>query len=155
MLQRYKRIQCQGNMQLRNVRFIVRKSPVIQIVSISKVSKSVVAGHPVIHPKKGNASSCHCVRLYFCKPILQICYKDTSASIRKRATHRRVQSTESPIYFVYAGTKPRFLTKKGHQKSGIPCSGRVIACVCIFVNPSCKCFTKIRRVVFRGCSYLL
>ena len=36
----------QGNMQLRNVRFIVRKSPVVQIVSISKVSKSVVACHP-------------------------------------------------------------------------------------------------------------
>ncbi len=37
----------QGNMQLRNVRFTIRKSPVIQIVSISKVSKSVVACHPV------------------------------------------------------------------------------------------------------------
>ncbi len=36
----------QGNMQLRNVRFTVRKSPVIQIVYISKVSKSVVACHP-------------------------------------------------------------------------------------------------------------
>ncbi len=36
----------QGNMQLRNVRFVVRKSPVIQIVSIWKVSKSVVACHP-------------------------------------------------------------------------------------------------------------
>ncbi len=36
----------QGNMQLRNVRFTVRKSPVIQFVYISKVSKSVVACHP-------------------------------------------------------------------------------------------------------------
>jgi hypothetical protein len=31
--------------------------------------------------------------------------------------------------FVHAGTKPRFLTKNGHQKSGIPCS-------------ACKPFTK-------------
>jgi hypothetical protein len=38
--------ELQGNMQLRNVRFIVRKSPVIQIVFISKVSKFVVACHP-------------------------------------------------------------------------------------------------------------
>ncbi len=33
-------------MQLRKVRLTVRKSPVIKIVSISKVSKSVVACHP-------------------------------------------------------------------------------------------------------------
>ncbi len=26
----------------------------------------------------------------FCKPILQICYKDTNASFRQKATHRRV-----------------------------------------------------------------
>ena len=26
------------------------------------------------------------------------------------------------FYFVHAGTKPRFLTQNGHQKSGIPCS---------------------------------
>jgi hypothetical protein len=26
------------------------------------------------------------------------------------------------FYFVHAGTKPRFMTKKGHQKSGILCS---------------------------------
>jgi hypothetical protein len=33
-------------MQLLNVRSMVQKSPVIQIVSIYKVSKSVVACHP-------------------------------------------------------------------------------------------------------------
>ncbi len=27
------------------------------------------------------------------------------------------------FYFVHAGTKPSFMTKMGHQKSGIPCSG--------------------------------
>ncbi len=47
------------------------------------------------------------MRLYCCKPILQIFYKDTNAPIRNQATHRHV-----------------------------------IACVCIFVNPSCKYFTK-------------
>ncbi len=45
-----KLLRSQGNMQLRNVRFIVRKSPVIQIVYISKVSKSVVACHPIRSP---------------------------------------------------------------------------------------------------------
>jgi hypothetical protein len=28
-----------------------------------------------VHPEKRNASSCHRVRWYFCKPILQIFYK--------------------------------------------------------------------------------
>jgi hypothetical protein len=31
--------------------------------------------------------------------------------------------TKSPILFRSCGRETRFLTKKGHQKSGIPCSG--------------------------------
>jgi hypothetical protein len=43
------------------------------------------------HPsEKTNASSRHRVRLYYCKPILQIFYKEPNASIRKKATHRHV-----------------------------------------------------------------
>jgi hypothetical protein len=34
------------------------------------------------------------------------------------------------FYFVHAGTKPRFMTKKGHQKSGIPCSAWSAQCHC-------------------------
>ncbi len=60
-----------------------------------------------IHPEKSNASSsCHRVRLYLCKPILQKFYNHPE----KKATHRR----------------------------------HVIACVCIFVSPSCKYFTPIQ-----------
>jgi hypothetical protein len=33
------------------------------------------------------------------------------------------QSTESPILFRSCGHETPFLTKKGHKKSGIPCSG--------------------------------
>ncbi len=36
------------------------------------------------------------------------------------------------FYFVHAGTKPRFLTKKWHQKSGIPCSGSNCDVMCWF-----------------------
>ncbi len=42
---------------------------------------------------------------------------DDVANVMRRARNHR-------FYFVHAGTKPRFLTKKGHQKSGIPCSGQ-------------------------------
>jgi hypothetical protein len=35
------------------------------------------------------------------------------------------------VYFVLAGAKPRFVTKKGPQTSGIPCSGLTL---CIFVK---------------------
>jgi hypothetical protein len=95
-------------------------------------------------------SSCHCVRSYFVNPSCKYVTK-----IQTRARNPR-------FYFVHAGTKPRFLTQNGHQKSGIPsqfpCSDtnasirrkrtthrRVVACVCIFVNPSCKYVTKIQR----------
>jgi hypothetical protein len=33
-----------------------------------------------------------------------------------------IRARNPRFYFVHAGAKPRFLTKKGHQKSGIPCS---------------------------------
>jgi hypothetical protein len=110
----------------------------------------------------------------FCKPILQLFYKNTNASIRKRQrigmsscacvfvspscnrftkiqTHQSEKGNASAchsralnprFYFVHAGTKPRFLTKMRHQKSGIPCS--VSSCACVFVSPSCNCFTKIQ-----------
>jgi hypothetical protein len=50
--------------------------------------------------------------------ILQTCYK-RYASVGPRARNPR-------FYFVHTGTKPGFMTKKGHQKSGIPCSDSVL-----------------------------
>jgi hypothetical protein len=51
------------------------------------------------------------------------------------STHARddmtMQSTKFPIYFVHAGTKPLFLTKKGHPKSVIPCS---VTMRCFFLS---------------------
>jgi hypothetical protein len=49
------------------------------------------------------------------------------------------------VYFVLAGAKPRFVTKKGPQKSGIPCSEQRIAMsshACVEVNPSCNFLQK-------------
>ncbi len=55
------------------------------------------------------------------------------------------QSTESSIYFVHAKTKPHFLTKKGHQKSGIQCS------VLIIIRPR---RTNVRKLFTKGmCAY--
>jgi hypothetical protein len=34
-----------------------------------------------------------------------------------------IRARNPRFYFVHASTKPRFLTKMGHPKSGIPCSG--------------------------------
>jgi hypothetical protein len=42
------------------------------------------------------------------------------------------------------GQKTGFRARMNEINSGIPCSGHVIACVCILVNPSCKYFTKIQ-----------
>ncbi len=63
--------------------------------------------------------------------VADSCINRTSAS-----THR-IRARNPRFYFVNAGTKPRFLTKKGHQQSGIPCSashhGMLLSCV-IFVR---------------------
>ncbi len=78
-----------------------------------------------------------------CRRVLVACHPETHQSeTKQRIVMSRARNPR--FYFVHAGTKPRFLTKKGHPKSGIPCSGHVIACVCIFVNPSCKYFTSIQ-----------
>ncbi len=87
----------------------------------------------------------HRMRLYFCKPILQRFYKDTNRARNPRFLW--------PLF----GQKTGFRAHMNEIKSGIPCSGykrtnpktkatprRVIACVCIFVNPSCKDFTKMQ-----------
>jgi hypothetical protein len=36
---------------------------------------------------------------------------------------QKIVASQKNQHIVHAGTKPRFLTKNGHQKSGIPCSG--------------------------------
>jgi hypothetical protein len=79
-------------------------------------------------------SGCACILVNYLQDGFE---KNESSCPDSRARNPR-------FYFVHAGTKPRFLTKKGHPKSGIPCSGRVIACVCSFVSPSCKYVTKIQ-----------
>ncbi len=58
------------------------------------------------------------MRLYLSKIFARWVYKDTNA----RDDMTTMRCTESPIYFVHASSKPRFLTKMRHQKSGIPCS---------------------------------
>ena len=63
----------QGNMQLRNVRFIVQNSPAIQIVSISKVSKSVVACHPACDDEMcWFFCGCYDLLIQVCKMIQKI-----------------------------------------------------------------------------------
>jgi hypothetical protein len=91
--------------------------------------------------KKGNASSCHCVQLYICKPILQICYKDTNAPIRKTSnasscSRMRLYFCKPILQICYKDTKTPIRKKATHR--------RVVACVCIFVNPSCNYFTPIQ-----------
>ncbi len=62
-------------------------------------------------------------------------------------------SSRNPrFYFVHAriaGTKPRFLTKMRHPKSGIPCYG----CVCIGVKYLQDGFTKLQKhaMTWRRC----
>jgi hypothetical protein len=62
--------------------------------------------------------------------------------LTKIQTHA-IRARNPRFYFVHAGTKPRFLTKKRHQKSGIQCSAcnditiRCLLsarCVCILVK---------------------
>jgi hypothetical protein len=43
------------------------------------------------------------------------------------------------FYFVHASTKPRFLAKKRHQKSGIPCSARDDMTMRWFFSDGCVC----------------
>ncbi len=43
-----------------------------------------------IEPTTSNASSCHCVRLYFGKPILQIFYQDTNGNNISETYPRRI-----------------------------------------------------------------
>jgi hypothetical protein len=53
------------------------------------------------NPKKNNnASSCHCVRLYCCKPILQIFYKDTKLNITNAPIRKKQRIVMSLRAFV-------------------------------------------------------
>ncbi len=91
--------------------------------------------------KQSNASSCHGVRLYFCKPILQIYYKDANAPFRQQAAHRHF------IACVCIGVNPSckyFTPIQTHQSENKATHRHVMACVCIFINPSCKYFTPIQ-----------
>jgi hypothetical protein len=96
---------------------------------------------------------CFCfglVRLHLCKIFARWVYKNTNAcdDTTRRCFCFRIgafvsRARNPRFYFVHVGTKPRFLTKKGPQKSGIPCS------VCIFVKSLQDGFTKIQTHAMR------
>ncbi len=103
--------------------------------------------HQSTKTKQRIVMSCHCVRLYCCKPILQIFYPYTNAPIHKnKATNRHVIAcvcivvNPSCKYFTYIfylyTNAPIHKNKATHR--------HVIACVCIVVKPSCKYFTYIQ-----------
>ncbi len=59
--------------------------------------------------------------MFFCNNFARLCspwrlHPNDDNVAQARARNPR-------FYFVHVSTKPRFLTKKRHQKSGIPCSG--------------------------------
>jgi hypothetical protein len=54
------------------------------------------------------------------------------------------RSRNPRFYFVHAGTKPRSLTKKGHEKSGIPCS--------VLEGRTTKDEIRIFEALFKGAS---
>jgi hypothetical protein len=50
-------------------------------------------------------------------------YKADIAHRNRIESVAHLRARNPRFYFVHAGTKTHFLTKNGHQKSGIPCSG--------------------------------
>jgi hypothetical protein len=116
-----------------------------------------------------SASSCHCVRLYFCKPILQIFYTDTNASSRQKpnasSCHRVRLCFCKPILQIFdkdtnASSRQKPNASSCHRVRLCFCkpilqifdkdtnaSSRqnqriVIACVCIFVRSILQIFDK-------------
>ncbi len=99
--------------------------------------------------KKSNASSCHCVRWYFCKPILQIFYPYTNAPIRKQSNASSCPEHWIPDFISFMRARnPVFWPKWGIKNRGfraLVMSLHNDDCMRLyFVNPSCKYFTKIQ-----------
>ena len=84
----------------------------------------------------------HFSRMLSC--VLVACSPDLHFSqfvqTAENPTHH-IRARNPRFYFVHAGTKPSFLTKMGHQKSGIPCSASYVAT--IFCNHLAKLLQKI------------
>ena len=76
MLQRYKRTNPKTKHRRRVIACVC--------IFVSPSGKYVTKIQTHQSENKASSSS-HRVRLYFCKPIWQICYKDTNAPIRKKS----------------------------------------------------------------------
>jgi hypothetical protein len=96
--------------------------------------------------KNENASSCqwrcHRVRLYFCKSILQIFYQNTKYKNKQRLVVSLRAHPEIPDLKMFIRARNAVWWTK--RAIGIRGFRGLIACVCIFVNQSCKYFTKIQ-----------